>query len=146
MASAGVRSYKTASTPPTPSPPPQSYSKTYDVPSTLDSDPSDPVGTTRASLRPVAAPGGARDTDSLAAALTAMRDATPPERFMGKYLLMPDGASGGQATVQFARGGNGGFLQYAIKCAVCLCYARFHLSACAVPLPIRRVQAPPVFR
>ena len=40
------------------------------------------------------------------------------ERFIGKYLIMRDSSQkGSQATVQFARGSDGGMSQYAIKCA-----------------------------
>jgi hypothetical protein len=49
--------------------------------------------------------------------------AQPPMKFLGKYLVMQDCAEGGQAFVQFARGGEGGFFQYAIKCAPFLMHA-----------------------
>jgi hypothetical protein len=63
-----------------------------------------------------------REAESLRARLNrAMRQmvlAQPPLKFLGKYLIVQDHAEGGQAFVQFARGGDGGFFQYAIKCAL----------------------------
>ena len=58
----------------------------------------------------------ASQRDQLAAALQAMENAQPPEKFMGKYIVIDERRSGGQATVQFVRGGAGGFFQYAVKC------------------------------
>ena len=54
--------------------------------------------------------------EQLQRALYTMAVSQPAELFMGQYTLMQDRRGGGQASVQFARGGDGGFFQYAIKC------------------------------
>ena len=41
----------------------------------------------------------------------------PPPVFAGRYVLLQERVSGGQAVVNFARGADGGYFQYAIKCA-----------------------------
>ena len=61
---------------------------------------------------------GGEDTHvKLDRALANMRDAGPQEPFVGHYLLLKEQVQGGQALVVFARGRDGGFFQYAIKCA-----------------------------
>ena len=57
--------------------------------------------------------------EQLERTLYSMATGQPQELFMGRFMLMQERRSGGQATVQFARGGDGGFFQYAIKCASC---------------------------
>jgi hypothetical protein len=51
----------------------------------------------------------------LQAALENMAACDPPQRFLGKYIITGERMMGGQAVVQFARGGDGGFFQFAIK-------------------------------
>jgi hypothetical protein len=51
----------------------------------------------------------------LKAALENMAACEPPHRFLGKYIITGERMMGGQAVVQFARGGDGGFFQFAIK-------------------------------
>ena len=82
---------------------------------------------------------GGSEAAKLRVALENMAAAEPAGRFLGKYIITPERNSGGQATVQFARGGAGGFFQYAIKCAPC---ALLHEP------PARRVRRPsvPLFR
>jgi hypothetical protein len=45
-----------------------------------------------------------------------MATAHQPELFIGRFLLMRERTASGQAVIQFARSGDGGFYQYAIKC------------------------------
>ena len=54
----------------------------------------------------------------LVTALENMAQASPPALLAGKYMLLDERAAGSQAVVAFARGGDGGFFQYAIKCAL----------------------------
>jgi hypothetical protein len=63
--------------------------------------------------------------EQLERALQRMANAGQQEPFLGRFLIMQEHSMGGQARVQFARGGDGGFFQYAIKCAPfsCLCKA-----------------------
>ena len=56
--------------------------------------------------------------EQLERALQAMAASQPPDLFLGRFLIMQERKVGGQATVQFARSGDGGFFQYAIKCAL----------------------------
>ena len=51
----------------------------------------------------------------LETALDNMADAG--ELFAGRFMITRERFAGGQAMVQFARGGSDGFFQYAIKCA-----------------------------
>jgi hypothetical protein len=55
--------------------------------------------------------------------LAMMATGNPPELFLGRFLIMSETRAGGQALVQFARGGEDGFFQYAIKCAFMLMHA-----------------------
>ena len=93
----------------------------YDVGTTWGSDPAGLIATMLATQRPTQSLASIMASESLreqlAAALQAMEHAQPPEKFMGKYIVVEDRRSGGQATVQFVRGGAGGFFQYAVKCA-----------------------------
>ena len=118
----------------------------YDVPPTMDIDLSTYIATMLATQRPLPSLADMLSADSqrdqLTAALQATQDARPPEMFMGRYLIMKERRSGGQATVQFARGGDGGFFQYAIKCVtlaslkllpVMMCRPHFCSSFCRQP-------------
>ena len=108
-------------TPPVPSTAAGRYTTIYDIPSTLCSAPDAVLETVLGTQRPATelarVPSADGKQAQLVAALQAMERASPPELFMGKYHVVRDRVSGGQATVQFVRGGEGGFFQYAIKCA-----------------------------
>jgi hypothetical protein len=58
---------------------------------------------------------GATWHQQLNRALNNMRIARPSQPFAGRYLLLQERASGGQAVIAFARDRDGGFFQYAIK-------------------------------
>ena len=56
--------------------------------------------------------------DKLETALDNMAASTPAELFAGRYRLLPERASGGQAVVAFARDeAHHGISQFALKCA-----------------------------
>ena len=57
--------------------------------------------------------------DQLVTALQNQALATPAQVFAGKYTLLDERVTAGQSVVNFARNANGGFHQYALKCAVC---------------------------
>ena len=52
----------------------------------------------------------------LLCALDNMSCSDPPPLFAGRYVMLRDRAGGGQSVVNFARGADGGFTQFAIKC------------------------------
>ena len=55
--------------------------------------------------------------EQLLCALDNMAGERPQEPFAGRYILLRERVEGGQAVVNFARDEQGGFFQYAIKCA-----------------------------
>ena len=59
----------------------------------------------------------------LVAALEHISREHPPPVFAGRYVLLQERVSGGQAVVNFARGRDGGYFQYAIKFASMLLLA-----------------------
>ena len=52
----------------------------------------------------------------LLCALDNMSCSDPPPLFARRYVMLRDRAGGGQSVVNFARGADGGFTQFAIKC------------------------------
>ena len=52
----------------------------------------------------------------LVTALEHMAREHPASVFAGRYVLLQERVAGGQAVVNFARGADGGFFQFAIKC------------------------------
>ena len=56
----------------------------------------------------------------LVAALEHISREHPPPVFAGRYVLLQERVSGGQAVVNFARGRDGGYFQYALKHALLL--------------------------
>ena len=92
----------------------------YQLPSTAGSGGAAAAASMVATQRPAPALAEMMSAEAhkeqLERTLYTMTTSQPPELFMGRFLLMQDRRGGGQAAVQFARGGDGGFFQYAIKC------------------------------